>query len=253
MRRRALLVAGVVVLAGLVGFGLWVWLSGRSSTPISERRALSDYRAREGAGQAPLAGAPRPGVYTYAATGSERGGLGPVQLGRGLPKEARYIVSPVPGGFEAELDLSAQHIEAARFRVDRRGLVETWTRTKITLVGIGADDRRSLQPAPLWMPRDPHPGQSWHASYRAGDLRITTSSRAVRRATVSVDGRNVPTVVVLIHTVTAGPHSGTRDETLWWSPSLALPVRHDIRMDIGGAVSFRSRAELALTSLAPQT
>src|SRR5262245_3305108 len=164
MRRRALIVAGVVVLAGLVAVGLWVWLSGRSSTPVSERRALSDYRERAEGQQAPLAGAPRPGGYTYAATGPERGGRGRAPPGRGRPKGARYIVSPVPGGFEAELDISAQHIEAARFRVERRGLVETWTRTKITLVGIGADDRRSLQPAPLWMPRDPRPGQSWRAS-----------------------------------------------------------------------------------------
>jgi hypothetical protein len=252
MRRRPVVIAGAVVLAGLVGAGLWLWLSSRSSTPVSEQRALSTYRARAGTG-ALEAGAPRPGVYTYAATGSERGGLGPVHLGRGLPAQARYIVSPAPGGFEAELDLSGEHIEAARFRLERRGLVETWTRTKITLVGIGADDRRSLRPAPLWMPRDPRPGQTWHSRYRAGDLAIATTSRAVGRATLRVDGREVPTVVVRIHTVTSGPHSGTRDETIWWAPSLALPVRHDIRMDIGGTVSFRSNASLALTSLSPRT
>jgi hypothetical protein len=107
---------GLVVLLALIGAGIWVWQSAHSSSPVSEEEALSTFRERAGAAEATRPGVPRQGVYTYRQSGSERGGAGPISIPRSLPDEARYVVAPIPGGFEEELALSEQHVEGVRFR-----------------------------------------------------------------------------------------------------------------------------------------
>ena len=64
-------------------------------------------------------------------------------------------------------------------------------------------------------------------------------------------GKGFDTLVVEIQSVTDGPHPGTRDETMWWAPSLALPVRSDVNMDIGGVFAFRSPISVTLVSAIP--
>jgi hypothetical protein len=252
-RARTLLVVGVLVVGVLVGVGVWLWRRAGSSTPVTEASAVKSFRERAGAGGPAGAGIPRPGVYSYRAAGSERGGAGPFSIGRRIPATARYIVSRSPGGYEAELALSDEHIEAARYRVTPSGQRETWRRTKVTFLAVGSDDRRTLRPAPLRLPTPLRPGRVWRARYRAGTLPVSIVGRVLRPARVELDGRSVPTVVVAIHTDTGGVHPGTRDERLWWSQALGLPVRWEIRMDIGGSVIFRSTAALALDSPAPRT
>jgi hypothetical protein len=38
---------------------------------------------------------------------------------------------------------------------------------------------------------------------------------------------------------------------MWWAPALALPVRWDVNMDIGGVFAFRSRISVTLVSAIP--
>ena len=187
-------------------------------------------------------------------SGWERGKAGPIALRRDLPGRAPYVVSARPGGFQGELDLSAEHIEGVRYRATAAGLRETWRRTKVTFLGFGRDDKRALDPSVLFMPARPRVGQTWRSAYRAGDLPVTVRTRVLRREPVAIDGRTLPAMVVEADSVTGGAHPGTRRETLWWSPALGLaaalgPAAGHRRHRVG----FTVRASLALESTEPRT
>lgn len=245
------LIALVVVVAVLAA-GAWLWHGAGSSTEVSRGDALAAFAGRGGEAPRRVPGTPRPGVYTYAQRGRETGGLGPVDVGRELPDEARYVVTGTPGGYLEELSLSREHVEATRFRVSAAGVRAEWRRTDVTFAGIGRDDRRDLVPPPLHMPRMLRPGASWAGDYRAGDLEVGYRSRALRREPVEVGGRALPAVVVRVDSVTRGAHPGTRRDTIWWSPALHLPLRWRIALDIGGPASLRTDADLRLREAAPE-
>jgi hypothetical protein len=246
------LVAVLVVLAA-AGAVLWAWQSARSSDPVSEEEALASFRDGAGVPRSARPGVPRQGVYTYRQSGSERGGAGPISVRRGLPDEARYVVTPAGGGYQQELLLSEQHIEAIRFRVTRRGSRATWRRTDVTFAGIGRDDRRDLRPPPLHLPRRLAVGLSWSGRYRAGELPVSFRSEVLRREPVAVAGERLPSFVVRTVGDTGGPHPGRRVDTLWWSPRLALPLRWTIEMEIEGVVTLDATADLRLESPRPRT
>jgi hypothetical protein len=249
---RKVLVAAVILLA-LTGVGIWLWQSASSSSPVSEEDALASFRESGGPAVGARPGVPRAGVYTYRQSGTERGEAGPVGITRDLPEEARYVVTPTPEGFEEELSLSEEHIEGVRFRMTPEGSRAVWRRTDVTFVGIGRDDRRELRPPPLHMPRRPAVGRTWSGRYVAGELPIAYRGEVLRREAVVVGGRRLPAVVVRTVSDTGGAHPGRRTDTFWWSPTLALPLRWTIDMEIRGTVSLDTTADLRLEAAEPLT
>lgn len=243
----------LLILLALLGAGLWAWQSARSSSEVSQEDALSDFRRRPGAAGAARPGVPRRGVYTYSQTGRESGGAGPLSIPRDLPDEARYVVTSAPGGFEEELSLSEEHVEGVRFRVSRAGTRAVWRRTDVTFVGFGRDDRRALRPPPLHLPRRLAVGRAWSGRYIAGSLPVTYRSEVLRRETVEVGGERPPAFVVRTVGDTGGAHPGTRVDTFWWSPRLALPLRWTIDMSVRGIAKLDTEADLRLQSAVPLT
>ena len=243
-------VALVVLLLAAIGAGVWLWQQAGESTPVSEERALREFR-EDGGGGAAAPGIPAAGVYTYRQEGSEEGGIGPASLSRDLPGEARYVVTRAEGGYRAQLSMSQEHVEGVTLRVGRAGTHEVARRTKVTFLGFGRDDRRTLRPAPLWLPARLSAGRTWAGSYTAGDLPVTYRSRVLRRDAVEVDGRRWAVWVVRSQSRTGGAHPGDRTDTWWWSPRLALTLRWDIDMRIGGPASLDTRATLHLLRTAP--
>ena len=230
--------------------GVFLWRSAGSSDPVSQDEALATFHSAQG--EATAAGGPAPGVYRYTASGSEPGGLGPLAITRSLPAQARLVVTSRADGWDAEMDYSRQHIES--MRVVRRGgeLRVTFRRTKLTFAGFGRDDRRSVEPPSLFLPARPSPGTRWRESYRTGDINVRVDNRVVRSERMRVGDRDIDVLVVSSHSETDGPHPGTRDETLWWAPSLAIPARWDVDMDIGGTFAFRARLSVRLVSAVPE-
>lgn len=252
---RPLRAAIVLLLLALVGAGIWAWNQARSSTPVSEDAALEAFRRGAGAGTGERApGIPLPGVYTYRQSGSEKGGAGPVSISRDLPDRARYVVTRVPEGYAEELDISQEHVEGLRLRVGAGGGSRAVSRrTEVEFLGFGRDDRRDLRPAPLHLPRDLRVGRSWSGRYTAGELPVSFRSRVLRREAVEIEGRRIDCVVVRTVGDTGGAHPGTRTDTRWWSPALALPLRWTIDMRIRGVATLDTHADLTLESLTPRT
>ncbi len=247
--QRPVRAALVVLLLAAVVAGIWLWQRAGESTPVSEESALRDFRAEGGGAAAP--GIPAPGVYTYRQEGTERGGVGPAHISRDLPGEARFVVTTADGGYRAQLSMSEEHVEGVTVRVGAAGSREVARRTKVTFLGFGRDDRRALRPPPLWLPATLAAGRTWGGSYTAGDLPVTYRSRVLRRDAVEVDGRRWAVWVVRSESSTGGVHPGDRTDTWWWSPRLALALRWEIDMRIGGPASLDTRATLVVERTTP--
>ena len=241
----------ILLLLVALGAGLWLWSRAGESTPVREADALRGFRASGDGGAGPRRGVPRPGVYTLRQSGRERGGVGPVTLSRALPDMALYVVTALPGGYREELDLSEEHIESVDLRVGPRGALEVARRTKVTFLGVGRDDRRTMRPPPLRMPRTLRVGDAWSDRYVAGTLPISARARVLRKDAVEVDGERRAVMVIRSVTDTGGTHPGRRTGTMWWSPGLALPLRWTIDMEIRGIARLRTRSDLVMESLEP--
>lgn len=243
---------GLLITIALVVGGIWLWRRAHSSTPVAEDRAVAAFRAGDGTtGTRP--GAPRPGVYVYSVEGEETAGAGPAHVTRALPGRAPMIARLAPGGYETELRLSEEHLEGFSYRLVPAGTRTVASRTKLTFLGIGQDDRRDMRPPPLRLPATFRAGQTWRDTYRAGSLVIRVRSRVVRSATVRLGGRSIPCWVVRITSDTEGTHPGTRVETLWWSPPLGLALRRTDDLQVGGVFSLKERATMRLLSATPRT
>lgn len=247
-------VVAVLALLALVGAGAWLWHRAGSSTPVSQEDALGAFReggGAEGAGRV-APGVPAPGVYTFAQSGSEAGGAGPVEIDRDLPSRAVYTVIRTADGYREELALSQEHVEGVTVRVGPRATRELARRTKVTFLGFGRDDRRTLRPPPVRLVRPLAVGRRWESTYEAGELPVTSRSIVVRQEAVVVEGRRYAARVVRTVGDTGGAHPGRRVDVIWWSPALALPLRWEIDMEIGGPANLRTRARLELESVTPQ-
>lgn len=241
----------ILLLLAAVGAGLWLWDRAGESTPADVAAAVGRVRAAGGADARARPGVPRYGVYRFRQTGSERGGLGPVHISRGLPERALYVVTPWKGGYAEELDISDEHIEGLRLRAGADGVREMWRRSDVTFLGVGRDDRRDLTPPPLRMPRRLAVGATWSSHLVADALPMTIRGTVVRADAVEVGGRRLAARVVRTVTDTGGIHHGRRIDVMWWSPALSLPLRWTIDMRISGIVSLRTTADLRLESTTP--
>lgn len=244
--------ASLILLALVaVGAGFWVWHRATSSTEVPVGDAVREFRASGDAAAGPRPGVPRPGVYRMRQSGRERGGVGPVSLSRALPGSALYVVTLRPGGYREELDISREHVESVDLRVRPEGAHAVARRSKVTFLGLGRDDRRTLVPPPLRMPARLRVGATWSDRYAAGTIPFTARATVLRKDAVTIDGRSRPVMVVRSVTDTGGTHPGRRTDTMWWSPGLSLPLRWTIDMEIRGVARLRTRSELVMETLEP--
>ena len=243
-------VSAAVAAIALVAAGAWAWQQAGTSSEVSIATAVNEYRDTPAPPVAAGTG-PVPGVYTYAASGSERAHIGPVAIDREIPAEARYVVTTTPEGFQAELRVSGEHTEAVRYAVGSRWIRAVWRRVDVTFLRIGRDDRRPLTPAVPAIPVRPVVGQTWSVAYSAWKLHTTGTARVVRTEALTVAGRPERVFLIETRTRTRGAHGGPRLERMWWAPRLGVPVRLETDTTLEGAVGYRSRLRLDLTSPTP--
>lgn len=236
-----------VIVVVLVGAGVWFWVRAGESTQISTGSALAQYGTPGGQ---TVAG-PRAGAWTYTAHGSETVGLGPVHVTRDLPAEARIVVRPAESGYWRTLALSEEHVEATRMGVAAAGTRAVARSTRVTVAGLGRTDDVQLVPPPLIYPRTIAVGDHWHQQYALRQLHVDATVQVTGHAVLPLDGRDVPVFIIRTRGDITGAMPGHRDDTEWYAPSLGLPVRIVITMDISGSASLRLSADLTLASATP--
>lgn len=246
LARPAFLIPLVVILI-LLAAGAWFWLRAGSSTPVSEATALEEF----GEGGSRTTVGPRSGVWTYRATGDETVSIGPFDVDRTLPPEARIVVRPAPGGYWRTLAFSEEHVEASRLRVTPRGQYLEERVTTVRVAGIGRDDRQVLVPPPLTIPRVLRVGMTWAERYSLDEVKVEAAVRVLRREPVRVGDSDVPAFVIRTTADITGPFPGTRVDEVWWSPALSMPVRWKLDMDISGIASLRTTADITMTAPPP--
>jgi len=251
--KRIIAVVAVVVLAGLAVGAYMLWSGAHSSTAVSENGALAEFRAQHVATTTPRVGQPASGVYRYAVTGKEKAGNGVLSAERSLPAEALYIITPIAGGYHEDLRLSEEHVEEAHFLVNATGNTATWRRTKITFLGVGADDRDAVEPPSLDHPAALKVGATWGGTYKLGSLTTKYTGTVTGKDTVQVAGAAVPVFVIQTKSTFTGSTPGTRTDTISWSPKLSLPVAWTITQKTGGSSDYTINAGMTLVSGTPLT
>lgn len=244
---RPIVIVPLGLLLILVVAETWFRTRAGSSTPVSEATALAEY----GVGGRAATSGPRLGVYTYRVTGVERVSLGPLSVDRDLPREARIVVRGAPGGYWRTLVLSDEHVESTRFRVTAAGARGVQRRTIVKVAGIGREDFVDLKPPPLSHPTRIRVGDTWNERYHLDEVVVDARVQVTGREEVSVGGRARSAFIIRTKALITGPFPGWRTDVMWWSPVLAMPVRWKIDMDVGGAASLATHADMLLTSADP--
>jgi hypothetical protein len=245
-----LVVALLVLVAAAVAGGV-AWRSASSSDPVPPSAAVAAYRASPGE-QPAAADVPRPGVWSYAVTGWECGGIGPVCLRRDLPATAQLTIRRDGGGIQERLFLSEQHGEGRSLVAGDGGwrLVEQWS--DLTFLGLGRETTDAATPPPLVLASDLAPGRSWSSSYRLREVPVEATSRVLREERVDVGGMAVPTVVVQTDTRMGGALEGTIRETTWFAPSLGVDARRQVSRRIDGSFRFELELDARLSAPIPE-
>lgn len=248
LTRPVVIVPAVVVLL-LVGFGVWFWVAAGESTEVPTRAALAEY----GDGGGAISGGPAAGAWEYQATGAETVGLGPFHVTRDFPPTARIVVRPAKGGYWRTLVLSEQHVEGVRMRVGPDGTRAEGRRTTLSVAGFGRTDATTFAPPPLVYPDDLAVGDTWRSRYRLREIRADATSTVLRRATATVGGEQIPVFVMRTRTVLTGALPGTRTDEEWFAPSLHMPVRLALDVDIHGTVALKEHVVMTLVRPRPAT
>lgn len=249
------MITGSAVLAALVivaGVGLWLINDAKKSEEVTAETVLAAFQDEDD-GTRDVAGAPAPGIYTYDAVGSEAGGAASVKVSRDLPAQAQMIVWQQPGGYQARLFYSADHVEEARYTITDEGRALNWTRTKLSLLGSTSDDEAEVSPEALWIPADPKTGDAWEDSYVIDGYTTNYASTVTGTEKVTIGGTELDTIVIERTTVYEGDLSGGWTDTFWWSPELNLPVKLAVTGESQqGLGVFSQESELTLTSTEPR-
>jgi hypothetical protein len=151
-----------------------------------------------------------------------------------------------------ETDLSAQHLEAQRFRLTPRGRLLAWQRTRISILGVTQDDAHMIAPpTTISLPARLFAGERWTQAFHDEELPVRTTSRVIRRGRVTVAGRSLSAWDVVTTSVTGGAHPGTEREEAWHSQSLGLDLRFAISRRIGGTFPYRLEVSARLLRAEP--
>ncbi len=253
-KRLVLIVSAIVgaLLLMLGGVGFYLVGQAKSSDAVTVDAAVAKFHERDD-GTRDIAGAPEPGVYTYAAVGSEAGGAASINVTRDLPAEAQMMVWQQPGGFETELVYSGDHREGARYAVGDDGIAQTWTRTKLSLLGTTSDTDADITPAGLWIAKDLSVGAAWDSTYEADGSTTSYSSKVTGTENVTIGTDEVATVVVERTTKIAGNVTGQWTDTYWWSTELNMPVKMSVEGDSKeGIGTFSQSSTLTLVAGEPR-
>lgn len=248
LTRPLVLIPTIIVLA-VVGFGVWFWMAAGESTEVSTGSALAEY----GEGGGSITGGPDAGAWVYRASGTETVGLGPFHVTRDFPTTTRVVVRPATRGYWRTLVLSEQHVESVRMSVAADGTRAEERRTTLSVAGFGRTETARFVPPLMVYPRTMAVGTTWRSRYRLRQVDADATATVVRAATAEVGGARIPVLVIRTRTVLTGALPGTHDDEEWFAPSLRMPVRLALDVDLHGSASLAERIVMTLQQPRPVT
>jgi hypothetical protein len=252
--KKSVLIASGVVLAGLVGGGLYLYSTLDDQTVEKAATVLDEFRASKQPDGSPQPGLPKQGVYRYTVTGNEKITRAGIDVERTFPTEAPALVRHRDGGFEFETRYSKEHTEMARYEIQPEGSYVTFAVTNLQVGPLSTKRERSWSPKLLRLPSESgRPTEpTWGGDFTAGDLKLSITNRYLPKETIDVGGTPVAVDVIESTQKITGEFTGDRTETFWYSPSLGLIVRYKIASSLKGPTNLDFNADQTLLSTEPQ-
>jgi len=184
-------------------------------------------------GQARLA-VPRPGRYALAVRGSESVSFGPVAFcHNGFPATAELGIGPAAGeqphsyDFDLRLYPSSPnaHDERHIYRYSATGVDLVFEEATVTCAGIEQSTTVNYTPPQVRVRSPLEVGERWTSHGGDSNRTENTVSTVTRTDRVSVGPSSYEVFVIETHVDMTGSEHGTRVQTWWWSPQLAMALR----------------------------
>lgn len=262
--KRKILAAVAVVAVLLAAFGAWTFWP-RGTNEVSEQDAVDDFRDRTTTPTSPeteddptTPAIPEPGVYTFAAEGSEDVKLGPLPAQtRPFPDQVTATVVDEGGGcFQLTLSFFEEHTEDTRYCATEDGLTLV-AHTKHQKIGaLSPTGEMSCDPSVLLATGQDEQELTCTLDLTGAPVAISASLAGTATAgeteEVTIGTETVDVTPLTIVYDVSGDLSGTWTETLWLTES-HLPVRIERTLDLSGPATFSEQSRLDLEDLTPST
>jgi hypothetical protein len=226
----------------------------QTSAPVATVTAAAP-TAKPTAAALPL---PRAGTYRLSVTGSEKVQFGPVSFcNQKLPSVTNLVVKQAAGEGPTSYDFdvpffpgsTGQHDERHIYRFTKDAVFLDYEIATVTCQGVRQSSETSYRPE---QPRVRLPlavGRSWHYTGGGADRTEDAAFRVLRTETLTVAGQQVLTYVISTTTSFTGSESGTRDQTWWYAPSWAMPVKwHEKQSGHRSGASYSGDITATVTS-----
>jgi hypothetical protein len=178
--------------------------------------------------------APRTGQYVLAVKGSETTKLGPISLCTNtFPSRSTLNVHRATGDSPTLYDFDLQmypgspnqHDEQQIYRYSQRSVVLTADQETVTCLGLKQSTEVDYSPGQIRVRLPLKVGSTWH-NHGGGTARTETgTSRVLRRTSVTIKGTAYPVFEIATKLAVTGSQTGQRDQTWWYSPELAMPLK----------------------------
>lgn len=260
MRLAGIVTLGVVVLAAICGFYVWLYVLRDGGTRTDESKVLSEFRAQRHAAaelDPQIRGrVPEPGVYRYRTTGEEAFDA--------------LIASTHDLDGISTITLT---ITECGIREYWRVLEERWSKADLCLGRQGARLKRLTEFHEFFgqsrlteyrcrerkvpFTRDLQVGMSWQTDCRTKESRVQTRARVEALEPVVVGGTRYPAVRISSRTTLTGDPSGTASRVSWLRRSDGLLLKRTSTSsaqveDVGGG-QVHEEFKLELISVTPRS
>ena len=232
--------------------------------PVSISQAIGRYHSNSAADPGTH---PRPGVYSYQGSGTDRLTLPPLSQSEG-PTLPGTVEVQSNGCWSFRIDYSTNHWQTWTYCGHSTGLVETgglvWQRWMVGPVAETNLSTLRCSPGLLSIPSSSAVDKSWPALCTGtstqihGTLVSAGTTRFVGQPNLTIAGRSVPAVHVEVQWKLSGPQVGTERDDLWFDAQTGLPLQNRRSIHVRtqtpfGASTYSENGAFVLQNLRPKT
>jgi hypothetical protein len=172
--------------------------------------------------------------------GSEKVAFGVISFcNQSLPTRTKLVIGKAAGESARSYDFdvpyfpssSGQHDERHIYRYTAAEVFLDYEIATVTCQGVRQSSDTSYAPPQRRVRLPLAVGDTWSDKGGDADRTETSSSKVVRTEAVTIGGASVPTYVIGTSTSFTGSESGSRQQTWWYSPAWAMPVKWTERIN----------------------